>query len=49
MKREVSSISIKKSTKEKLLEIKAKLIQSEKKNITWDDIINYLLEKCQER
>ncbi|MEM5873003.1 MAG: hypothetical protein QXV63_02130 [Candidatus Aenigmatarchaeota archaeon] len=49
MVRELTSINIKKETKEKLLEIKAKLIQNEKKNVTWNDIINYLLEKCQEK
>lgn len=44
----ISSISIKNETKQKLLELKAKLMQNEKKNFTWNDIINYLLEKCQE-
>ncbi|MEM4878274.1 MAG: hypothetical protein QW616_05965 [Thermoplasmata archaeon] len=45
MAREITSISVKKETKQKLLELKAKLMQIEKKNVTWDDIINYFLEK----
>ncbi|MEM4757772.1 MAG: hypothetical protein QW184_01300 [Nanopusillaceae archaeon] len=49
MSKEKSTISIKSETKAKLLEIKIMLMQNEKKNVTWDDVIRYLLEKQEKK